>query len=92
MEIEFDPNKSQKNADERGLPFDLVHEFNWESALIIQDTRYAYPEARFVATGYIGNRIHTVCYTPIEDGIRVISFRKSNEKEVARYVEQITDR
>ncbi len=32
MKIDYDPNKSLKNAVERDLPFDKVTEFNWETA------------------------------------------------------------
>lgn len=34
MKIEFDPAKSEKNSQERKLPFDLVVDFEWESALV----------------------------------------------------------
>ena len=90
MKIEFDPIKSQKNSDERDLPFDKVAEFNWETATIIPDNRHNYPEARFITTGFVGNRVHVVCYTPIEGGVRVISFRMANSREIERYVEKTT--
>ena len=88
MKIEFDPVKSEKNARERGLPFDLVEGFDWESAVFSEDARFAYPETRFTALGFIGERLHVVCFTPIEGGIRVISFRKANAREVRRYEEE----
>ncbi len=85
MKVEFDPDKSEKNARERGLPFPLVEGFAWETAVLSQDDRFAYPEARFIALGFIGARIHVVCFTPVAGGIRVISFRKANAREVRRY-------
>jgi uncharacterized protein len=91
MKVEFDRNKSDRNAKERGLPFDLVSEFDWETAITSEDTRFAYPERRFVALGPIGDRLHVVCFTPIADGIRVISFRKANSRE-ARHYEEAIDR
>jgi hypothetical protein len=33
VKIEFDPAKSEKNARLRGLPFHLVEEFVWETAI-----------------------------------------------------------
>ena len=90
MKIEFDPNKSGKNAIERELPFERVVEFVWETATIIPDNRHTYPEPRFITTGYLGSRVHVVCYTPIPGGIRVISFRKANNREIKRYVEKTT--
>jgi uncharacterized DUF497 family protein len=88
MKIEFDPGKSAKNARDRGLPFDRVAEFEWETAAYEQDLRFPYPEARFVAVGCIGLRLHVVCFTPVAGGIRVISFRKANAREVRRYEEE----
>ena len=88
MRIDFDPEKSQKNIDERSLSFETVAEFDFETAIYSEDVRYPYPEKRFVAMGYLGERLHVLCFTPIEEGIRVISFRKANTREVSRYEKQ----
>jgi uncharacterized DUF497 family protein len=85
MDIEFDPNKSARNDEERGLPFTAVAEFDWETAMIQEDARHEYPERRFVAVGRIGPRLHVLCFTPISGGVRVISLRKANTREVRRY-------
>lgn len=92
MKIAFDPAKSARNAEERGLPFDLVAEFDWEGAVSEEDARFQYPERRYLAVGYIGNRLHVVCFTPIEGGIRVISFRKANDREMKQYEQKTSDR
>ena len=39
-----------------------------------------------MALGQLTGRLHVLCFTEAEDGIRVISFRKANTREVARYV------
>jgi uncharacterized DUF497 family protein len=67
------------------LPFSLVAEFDFESALIWQDTRKADPQARFSALGMIGERVYSVVFSAVAGGIRVISFRKANQREVQRY-------
>lgn len=90
MEIAFDPAKSERNARERGLPFGLVRDFAWETAKTHEDLRFAYPERRFVSLGLIGARVFVVCFTPIPGGVRVISFRKANAREVRSY-EQASD-
>ena len=76
MKIEFDPVKSDRNAAERGLPLAMAADLDWSSAATGEDTRFAYPERRFVATAYLGDRLHIVCYVPIPDSIRVISSTK----------------
>lgn len=85
MRISFDPNKSSKNAIERGLPFDVVIEFDFSSALFTKDERRAYAETRYVALGLLHGRLHVLCFTETGDGIRVISFRKANDREVKAY-------
>lgn len=85
MEIEFDPEKSARNVEVRGLPFDLVADFDFDSALVARDTREDYGEDRFIALGLIGERLHVVAYTMRGDRLRVISLRKANAREVERY-------
>ena len=87
MDIEYDLNKSEENAARRGLPFSGVVAFDWDTALVIADTRHAYPEPRFLAHGLIGDRLHAVVFTPTASGIRVISFRKANRREVRMYAQ-----
>ena len=81
VEIEFDPAKSATNEIRRGLPFSLVAGFDWDSAVVLPDTRKAYAEPRFLALSMIGRRLHAVVFTPTVAGVRVISFRKANRRE-----------
>ena len=85
MHIEFDPIKHQRNISERALGFDRVAEFDFGTALIWQDVRKAYPEVRYVALGFLDARLHVLCFAPVADGVRVISFRKANTREVKNY-------
>ena len=85
MKIDFDPAKSKKNALERGLPFELIEAFEWASALLVEDERKRYAERRFQALGYIADRLHMMVFTPTPGGIRVISLRKANTREVRRH-------
>ncbi len=92
MKIEYDPPKNDRNVARRGLPFSRVAELDWDSGVFEEDTRFPYPERRFVVLGFIGERLHVVCFTPIEGGIRVISFRKANKREVRRYEQEAANR
>ncbi len=91
MQLEFDRNKSEKNARERNLPFSMVIDFEWETAISRQDIRKDYPEPRYVASGFIGERLYILCFTPIKNGIRIISFRKANLREVRNYEAKTTN-
>ena len=79
---------------ERGLSFERVAEFEFSTALMSQDTRKAYPEVRIVAVGFLDQRLHVLCFTPVAGGFRVISFRKANAREVKNHEHQTrtTDR
>ncbi|MGI9133090.1 MAG: BrnT family toxin [Rhodoferax sp.] len=85
MRIDFDPIKNETNIRERGLSFERASDFDFDGAIIKQDRRKAYPEVRYVAVGMLDARLHVLCFTPLDDGIRVISFRKANSREIKRY-------
>lgn len=92
MRITYDPAKNQRNIAERRLPFDLASEFDFETALINVDQRRDYGQTRYVALGVLHGRAHVLCFAEEPDGIRVISFRKANSREVSRYAKvQATD-
>jgi uncharacterized protein (DUF4415 family) len=38
-----------------------------------------YPEIRIIALGFLGVRLHVICFTLIDDGVRIISFRKQTD-------------
>ena len=46
MAFTFDREKSAKNIAERGLSFDLVERLEWETAIVVEDTRRDYGETR----------------------------------------------
>jgi uncharacterized DUF497 family protein len=85
LEIEFDPAKSQRNIEDRGLSFALAAEFDWTSALILQSDRGG--EERYIATGFIGERLHVLVFARRGETVRVISLRRANSREVRRYEE-----
>jgi uncharacterized DUF497 family protein len=90
MRLEYDLAKSEQNIRSRGLSFDRAVDFNFESAAFIRDERRDYGEERFVAIGYLDGRLHILCFTAIEYGIRVISFRKANSREAQKYGKPLT--
>jgi len=85
MKIDYDPAKNARNIEERNLPFDRARELDFDNAVTFQDTRKPYPEVRYVSLAMLDTRLHVLCFTPIEGGIRVISFRKANPREIKHY-------
>jgi len=92
VRITFDPGKNERNIQERSLSFGLAAEFEFETAHIQTDSRQEYSEVRYIALGSLHGRLHVLCFTETSDGIRVISFRKANDREVKRYAKvQVPD-
>jgi uncharacterized DUF497 family protein len=85
MHITFDPDKNLRNIADRGLSFELAGEFDFETAVIWMDTRRAYPEVRIAALGLLAGRVHALIFVETTTGIRIISFRRANKREVQRY-------
>jgi uncharacterized protein len=85
VRISYDPAKNERNIRNHGLSFDAAADFDFEGALFAVDERHDYGESRYIAIGMLGVRLHVLCFAETADGIRVISFRKANAREVKRY-------
>jgi len=87
MSYEFDPAKDERNLDKHGLSLAEAEGFEWETAVVDEDTRNLYAEPRFEAKGFIDERLHVMVYCLRADVVRVISLRKANAREVKDYAE-----
>ena len=85
MEIGFDPVKNARNIRERGLSFTQAAEFDFTTAVFSVDARCDYGKIRRRALGLLNGRLHALVFVETAIGIRVISFRKANSREVKRY-------
>lgn len=85
MIIKYDTNKNNANIKARGISFDLVEYFEFETAIEVIDNRKDYGEVRMLALGFIQKRLYALVFKKIKGGVRVISLRKANKREAARY-------
>lgn len=85
MDITYDPAKNERNVRERALSFDRAAEFDFHTAVYRIDDRQDYGETRFRAMGYLEGRLHALVFVEHPTGIRVISFRKANSREIKGY-------
>lgn len=85
MRVYYDPVKNERNVRDGGLSFERAAEFDFQTSLVFADERKENGETRYVALGHLAERLHVLCFTEVTDGIRVISLRKANSREVARY-------
>lgn len=88
MHIEFDPAKNEVNIRKHGLSFARTAAFDFDTALYTVDTRRDYGETRIRALGYLDKRLHALVFAETTMGIRIISFRKANRREVTHYESQ----
>ena len=85
MNLEFDQDKRDKTLQERGLDFDLAAEVFAGVHFTGQDTRIDYVDDRFITVGWFNARLVVLVRTPRGEVRRIISMRKANDREKARY-------
>ena len=83
MEIRCDDKKNHRNVQERGLDFYDADDFEFATALVKVSERNG--EKRMRALGYFRGRLHVLVYLRTDETLRVISFRRANEREVREY-------
>ena len=89
MKITFDAEKRRKTLEERGLDFaDVATVFDGPE-FTDQDFRFDYPEPRFQTFGYLNDRLIMFAWAPTDEGIRVISMRKCNDREQKSFAKRL---
>lgn len=89
MEIEFDSDKREKTLIERGLDFACAGEVFSGTHFTAEDTREDYSEPRYITVGTLGGRTVVLAWTPRGEARRIISMRKANDREQARYAQHL---
>jgi uncharacterized DUF497 family protein len=94
MRITFDPAKRERTLRERNLDFRDAPKVFAGLRFTFEDTRFEYPERRYVTVGLLDGRMVILVWTPdeeIEGGEcrHVISMRKANGREQARYLQRL---
>lgn len=89
MVITFDPAKRDKTLTERGLDFADAGQVFAGPTYTLPDDRFDYPEPRFVTVGQLKERMVVIVWTPTQDGRRIISMRKANDREQKRFADAL---
>jgi len=82
MNTEWHPAKNEANKAKHGLDFADFAGWDSEPAVLLDD-RFDYGEDRFIALGRIGGVPHAIVYTLRGMTMRLISFRRAHEQEIA---------
>jgi len=89
VQIEYDPDKRQQTMTERGLDFARAVEVFAGRHFTAEDFREDYSEPRFITVGLLDSRMVVMAWTPRGEARRIISMRKANEREQARYAHKL---
>ncbi len=85
MKVDFDGAKRTQTLIDRGLDFADAYKIFDGTEVTLRDDRFEYPEPRFQTYGMFDNRLVMVAWTPIAGGIRVISMRRCNDRELRKF-------
>ncbi len=86
MVFEWDPNKALRNHRVHRVRFEAAqYVFGDEDRTEEIDDRVDYGEERWRTTGMLHDRVLVVVYTEVDGVIRLISARKADDGEEARY-------
>ena len=85
MRLSFDPDKRDRALAERDLDFAAAVEVFTGRTYDQQDERFDYGEVRMITVGHMAGRMVVVVWTQRGDARHIISMRKANEREQARY-------
>lgn len=67
------------------MSFDAVADFDWSSAIEIEDDRFEYGEERTLAIGPIKGVLFVLIYTSRDEVARIISLRRATPRERRDY-------
>jgi uncharacterized protein len=85
VEITFDPAKRDWTLEVRGLDFLRCEEVFDGTETTQEDRRVSYGEQRWTTAGWLDGRMVIVVWTIRNGTRRIISLRKANEREQARF-------
>jgi hypothetical protein len=85
MKISFDPAKREKTLRERNLDFAETPSVFGGRTYNVHDDRENYGEKRWITVGLLRGRMVVIVWTPRDQSRHIISFRKANDREKAKY-------
>ena len=89
MIFEYDPEKSKVNLKKHGIDFEQAQKI-WKGSYVEFSAKSEF-ENRFAMIGFFGDKLYTCIYTLRGNKIRLISCRRSREKEIALYEKSIKE-
>lgn len=91
MRFEWDEAKNQANRRKHGLDFADAALVFAGPIVTFEDQRQPYGEQRYLTVDTLAGRMVVVAHTLRGDATRIISMRKANARESARYQERLSE-
>ena len=91
MRIEWDEEKRHINLRKHGIDFEDIEDVFVGDVYSIIDDRFNYGEIRYFALGLSSGRVIAISHTETDEIIRIISTRRANKNEEAKYFREIKD-
>jgi uncharacterized DUF497 family protein len=85
VDISFDSVKRALTLAERALDFADARRVFDGPVFEFEDDRFVYPERRYSTIGLLDGRMVLMIWTEGENSRRVISMRKANDREQAKF-------
>ena len=89
MRLEWDDAKNETNRRKHGLDFADAADVFSGATLTFADLRHSSAEPRYLTLGMLAGRMVIIAHTQRGDATRIISMRKANARERARYQERL---
>jgi uncharacterized protein len=89
VRISYDPAKRERTLAERGLNFEDARQVFAAITIDAVDDRRNYGERRWQTYGQLCGRLVMIVWTERGDTRHIISMRKCNERERAKYGRQL---
>ena len=86
LPYEWDEDRREYTLRIRGVDFVIVEQADWTAAIHRRSDRGG--EFRYSSYVPIGDRLYNVVWTPRGSHTRIISLRKANGREIARYEQE----
>ena len=83
-DVDFDPEKSKANSEKHGIDFESAQEI-WLDSDVLEIPTKSTEEPRYLVIGQIESKHWSAVVTYRDEKIRIISVRRSREKEVILY-------
>jgi len=89
VRFEWDEAKNQTNRRKHGLDFADASLVFAAQTLTFEDRGHSHAEQRYLTIGTLAGRIVIIAHMRRGDATRIISMRKANARERARYQERL---